>query len=200
MKNIDLTNVEAQQSGKFERPQAGGYIIQLGAVVDEPVKEYLRISYDIAEGKFKGYYTDMYQRTGYDLPKFIRSYKEKALGFFKAFIDAVEASNPQYKWNNDERTLSKLYVGCVLREEEYINRSGELKTILKPDVFLPVSDIKSGRFEVKPCKKLSEGTGGASNGSFMSGTSNYTPNNTTPQNGAQSDLNIDVLSDGGIPF
>lgn len=200
MKNIDLTNVEAQQSGEFERPQAGGYIIQLGAVVDEPVKEYLRISYDIAEGKFKGYYTDMYQRTGYDLPKFIRSYKEKALGFFKAFIDAVEASNPQYKWNNDERTLSRLYVGCVLREEEYINRSGELKTILKPDVFLPVLDIKSGRFEVKPCKKLSEGAGGASNGSFMSGTSNYTPNNTTPQNGVQSDLNIDVLSDGGIPF
>ena len=44
MKNIDLTNVEAQQSGEFERPQAGGYIIQLGAVVDEPVKEYLRIT------------------------------------------------------------------------------------------------------------------------------------------------------------
>lgn len=200
MKNIDLTNVEAQQSGEFERPQAGGYIIQLGAVVDEPVKEYLRISYDIAEGKFKGYYTDMYQRTGYELPTFIRSYKERALGFFKAFIDAVTASNPQYKWNNDERTLTKLYVGCVLREEEYRNRSGELKTVLKPDVFLPIADIRAGKFAVKPCKKLSEGTGGASNGSFTSGASNYTPNNTTPQNGAQSDLNIDVLSDGGIPF
>lgn len=200
MKNIDLTNVEAQQSGEFERPQAGGYIIQLGAVLDVPEKEYLKISYDIAEGKFKGHYTDMYQRTGYELPTFIRSYKERALGFFKAFIDAVTASNPQYKWNNDERTLTKLYVGCVLREEEYRNRSGELKTILKPDVFLPIADIRAGKFAVKPCKKLSEGAGSASNGSFMSGTSNYTPNNTTPQNGVQSDLNIDVLSDGGIPF
>lgn len=200
MKNIDLTNVEAQQSGGFERPQAGGYIIQLGTVLDVPEKEYLKISYDIADGKLKGYYTDMYQRTGYELPTFIRSYKERALGFFKAFIDAVTASNPQYKWNNDERTLTKLYVGCVLREEEYRNRSGELKTILKPDVFLPVADIRAGKFEVKPCKKLTEGAGGASNGFGGTQSVNYTPQTNAPQNGVQSNLNIDVLSDGGIPF
>lgn len=200
MKNIDLTNVEAQHGGEFERPQPGGYIIQLGTVLDVPEKEYLKISYDIADGKLKGYYTDMYQRTGYELPTFIRSYKERALGFFKAFIDAVAASNPQYKWNNDERTLTKLYVGCVLREEEYRNRSGELKTILKPDVFLPIADIRAGKFEVKPCKKLAEGAGGASNGFSGTQSVNYTPQTNAPQNGVQSDLNIDVLSDGGIPF
>lgn len=203
MKQIDLSNVEANQGGEYARPQAGGYIIRIKAVQDVPEKEYLKISYDIADGEFKGYYTDMWQRTGYDLPTFIKSYKDKALGYFKAFIDAVEGSN-RYKWNNDERSLVNLFVGTVLREEEYRSSSGEIKTILKPDIFLTTAEIRNGRFEVRPCKRLSNAP--ASPQSGFNGTSavNYTPQAASPQTGAQTPqqtfVDMDVYNDGGVPF
>lgn len=203
MKQIDLTNVEATQGGDYARPQAGGYIIQIKAVLDVPEKEYLKISYDIADGEFKGYYTDMWQRTGYDLPTFIKSYKDKALGYFKAFIDAVEGSN-RYKWNNDERSLVNLFVGTVLREEEYRSRDGEIKTILKPDIFLTVSDIRNGKFEVRPCKRLTNAPASPQNGFNGMGAVNYTPQTASPQTGAQTPsqtfVDMDVYNDGGVPF
>ena len=158
MKALDLTNVTATQGGDFPRVTPGGYVIGIVAVEDVPEKEYLKITYDIAEGELKNYYYEMHQRTGYDLPCFYKSYKEKALGFFKAFLDAVTASNAGYKWNNDERTLCHKLVGCVLREEEYRNSAGEIKVSLKPDVFYPVADIRAGKFEVSARKTLAGGT------------------------------------------
>jgi hypothetical protein len=158
MKALDLTNVTATQGGEFPRVTPGGYVIGIVSVEDVPEKEYLKITYDIAEGEHKNYYYEMKERTGYDLPCFYKSYKEKALGFFKAFLDAVEASNTGYKWNNDERTLTRKLVGCVLREEEYRNKDGEIKVSLKPDVFYAAADIRAGKYEVPARKTLAGGT------------------------------------------
>ena len=158
MRALDLTNVTATQGGEFPRVTPGGYVIGIVSVEDVPEKEYLKITYDIAEGEHKNYYYEMKERTGYDLPCFYKSYKEKALGFFKAFLDAVEASNTGYKWNNDERTLTRKLVGCVLREEEYRNRDGEIKVSLKPDVFYAAADIRAGKYEVPARKTLAGGT------------------------------------------
>ena len=187
MKALDLTNVQATQGGEFARPTAGGYVIGIVSVEDVPEKEYLKISYDIAEGEFKNYYYDMKQRTGYDLPVMYKSYKDKALGFFKAFLDAVTASNPGYTWNNDERTLTRKLVGCVLREEEYRNRDGEIKVSLKPEVFYPAADIREGKFEALPKKTLTGGT--------MQGMANAP---AQPAQDAFADM--EIFGDDGVPF
>lgn len=198
MKALDLTNVQATQGGEFARPTAGGYVIGIVSVEDVPEKEYLKISYDIAEGEFKNYYYDMKQRTGYDLPVMYKSYKDKALGFFKAFLDAVAASNPGYTWNNDERTLTRKLVGCVLREEEYRNRDGEIKVSLKPEVFYPAADIRAGKFEALPKKTLTGGTmqGMASAPAVMPTTTPAAP--AQPAQDAFADM--EIFGDDGVPF
>lgn len=198
MKALDFTNVQATQGGEFARPTAGGYVIGIVSVEDVPEREYLKITYDIAEGEFKNYYYDMKQRTGYDLPVMYKSYKDKALGFFKAFLDAVAASNPGYTWNNDERTLTRKLVGCVLREEEYRNRDGEIKVSLKPDVFYPAADIRAGKFEALPKKTLTGGTmqGMANAPAVMPTTTPAAP--AQPAQDAFADM--EIFGDDGVPF
>ena len=64
MKALDLTNVQANAGGEFPRVTPGGYVIGIVSVQDVPEKEYLKISYDIAEGELKNYYYEMKKRTG----------------------------------------------------------------------------------------------------------------------------------------
>ena len=156
MKAINNWN-DIQAAGSNERPGAGGYVCIIRKVTDDPTKEQLRIEYDIAEGPFKNYAADTAERSGWWPLDTVKSYKAKALPFFKAFIDAIEATNAGFKWygNFDERTLVGKGVGIVLREEEYYNRSGQLKTRLKPYEFMPVARIRCGDFTV-PERKTAE--------------------------------------------
>lgn len=135
MKQIDLTNV--QESKDFERPAPGGYICEIKAVEDIPDKEYLKITYDISEGDFKGYYSNMRENN----PDwawagaYCKSYKPKALPMFKRFCTAVSKSNGAFifdggKVNGNEQTLIGKKIGLVFGEEEYYGNDGNLKTRL----------------------------------------------------------------------
>ena len=93
MKSIDLTTV--QEASDFKRPSPGAYICGIYAVEDIADKEYLKVTYDIVEGEFKGYYKEMREKN----PDwawagvYVKSYKEKALPMFKRFCTAVSRSN-----------------------------------------------------------------------------------------------------------
>ena len=131
MKNINWNNV---QEATDARLTAGGYVCGILRAEDVPDKEYLRIEFDIAEGPYKNYFRDLRDRL--NLPQWpaggvlIRSYKEKAQPYFKAFLTSVQNSNPGYTFNNDEATLSRKLVGMVLGEEEY-EYNGQIKTRLR---------------------------------------------------------------------
>ena len=160
MKKIEnYENVQAS-SGEFARPTAGGYICKIINVEDVPVNEqgkgdYLRIEYDIADGEFKDYYKEQNDRWGGNWnASFIRSYKEKAQGMFKHFINCVEQSNNGFVWDWNEKGLVGKFVGLVLGEEEYENKKGEIKTkLVVKDVKTPF-EIKEGNFKIPPIKKL----------------------------------------------
>lgn len=152
MKNIDWNNIEAAES--FKRIEAGGYICSITAVEDVPEKEYLKLEFDIIDGSFKGYYRDLYDRKGFWGGNFIRSYKESARGFFKKFLNAVEASNPNYKFNNDEKTLRGKALGLVLGYEEYLSNAGEVKERIFVADILPIADISMKNYTVPKLKKL----------------------------------------------
>ena len=160
MKKIEnYENVQAS-SGEFARPTAGGYICKIINVEDVPMNEqgkgdYLRIEYDIADGKFKDYYKEQNDRWGGNWnASFIRSYKEKAQGMFKHFINCVEQSNNGFVWDWNEKGLVGKFVGLVLGEEEYENKKGEIKTkLVVKDVKTPF-EIKEGNFKIPPIKKL----------------------------------------------
>lgn len=147
-----------QASGDFERLPAGGYVLKIQSATDEPSKEYLRIVYDIAEGPEKGRYLNETTENDYR-HSFIRSYKEKALGMFKAFTNALEASNPGYKWDWKEGALPGKLLGVVLGYEEYEANDGNVKERLRVVSCMEADRIRKGDFKVPDLKKLSKPAG-----------------------------------------
>jgi hypothetical protein len=164
MKRVDMTNV--QEAGDFTRLPAGAYICKITNVEDIPDKEYLKVSYDIAEGTYAGYYT----KTREDHPDwawvgaYVKSYKTKALPMFKRFCSAVSKSNGAFVFdgstvNADERTLIGKRIGIVLQEEEYYSDSGEKRTRLIVNKEFPVDKLAEQK--VPAPKLLPEDPNGA---------------------------------------
>ena len=135
MKAIDLTNV--QEAGEFTRPTPGAYICGIYKAEDFPEKKYIKVTYDIIEGEFKGYYEEQ-RKNNPDWAwagAYVKSYKEKALPMFKRFCTAVSRSNGKFvfdggKVNHDEKTLKGKKIGLILGEEEYEGNDGTIKTRL----------------------------------------------------------------------
>lgn len=152
MKKINWKEVKDAQ--EYEKLLPGGYICQITAVKDEPEKEYLKIEYDIADGKMKGHFKELYDNAGFWGGNFIKSYKEKAQPFFKAFLTAVGKSNSGFQFNDDENTLRGKFVGLVLGEEEYQANDGSVKTRLYVDEIRSIDRIKSGDYKVPQLKRL----------------------------------------------
>lgn len=157
----NFENVQAS-SGEYAKPKAGGYIIKILDVNDVTIDpatgkgDYLKIDYDIADGEFAGYYKEQNSRWGGDwYANFIRSYKEKALGMFKHFINCVEQSNDGFVWDWNEKELIGKRVGVVLQEEEYHKRDGSIGSRLKVNSVKTVHQIESGSFKI-PTTKLAE--------------------------------------------
>jgi hypothetical protein len=161
MKAINnFENVQAS-TGEYNRPIPNGYCIEILSVKDVPLDDktgkgnYLEIEYDICHGEFAGYYTKQNERFGGKwFANFIRSYKDTALGMFKHFINCVEASNPSYKWDWNEKGLENKYLGVVLGEEEYKKSNGDIGVKLVVKDIKTVEQIAKGDFKIPPIKKL----------------------------------------------
>lgn len=151
MKRIDWNNVEDPK--EYAKLPAGGYICKITAVQDVPDKEYLNIEYDIADGEFKGYFRELYMNKSFWGGRFVKSYKEKALPFFKGFLTAVGNSNANFKFNDEEKNLIDKYIGLVLGEEEYIGNDRQMKKRLYVASIHSVDKIKNHDFTVPDLKK-----------------------------------------------
>lgn len=150
---------EAQASGDFERLPAGGYVIKITDIKDEPSKEYLVITYDIAEGPYKDFYKgtdEKYVRSH----QFIRSYKDSAVGMFKAFISAIDKSNGTAFGDSieerglNERLLVGRILGVLIGEFENENNRGEIRTLLEVRLCADAERIRKGTFKVPELRKL----------------------------------------------
>lgn len=149
IENYDLIN----EAGELKTLRAGAYACKIIDVVDVPDKEYLDVYFDIVEGEFKGYFSALEGNTGKKYGRIARSYKATALPFFKAFMTAVEKSNPGYKWNWDEKTLANKFITVVFRDEEYL-KENEVKVMAKPDEIRSLQALRDGSIVIKPIKKL----------------------------------------------
>ena len=152
MRNINWNEIEEAQ--EYKRVTPGGYICGIVSAQDFPEKEYLKIEYEIAEGEFKGYYKELKASKGFWGASFIRSYKENARPFFKAFITSVQNSNNGFIYDNDESKLRGKYVGLVLGEEEYKANDGNIKKRLYVAQVHSIDKIRSGDYEVPGFKRL----------------------------------------------
>ena len=156
---------EATASGEFERLAAGGYVIKITDVTDKDDLQYLRVVYDIAEGPEKGRYAKEDAEHIYR-HSFIRSYKEKALGMFKAFIQAIDETNgtkltDQVEKGLNEQLLVGKLLGAVFGYEEYEANDGNVKERLYLKSCMSADRIRKGDFKVPELKKLKETPKGA---------------------------------------
>lgn len=153
MKQIkDFENVQAANG--FERPEAGGYVCIIRHVEDHPDKEFIHLEVDIAEGKFKGYAAETAERAGFWPLRCNRFYGGKSVGYFKAFIEAVEATNKNYRWDWNEQSLVNKGVGIVFREKEYVARDGSIRKSIEPYEFKTAAQIRDGDFTVPAPKPV----------------------------------------------
>lgn len=148
MKKVDLTNVQEAKDGSNRHP-AGPYICKITAVEDVEEKEYLKVSFDITEGEYKGYYAKgREEHPDWEwFGSYCKSYKTKALPMFKRFCSAVTKSNDGYTFdggaaNSDEKSLIGKKLGLLFREEEYYSNDGELRTRLIVYSEFPIDKIK----------------------------------------------------------
>ena len=156
MKRLSGIKDVKEASGEYKRPEAGGYVCTIRDVEDVTDKEYLSIEYDIAEGEFRDYFKELNDKHGFWAGKFVKSYKEKALSFFKSFCTAVTESNDKFIFDGDkytdEKTLIGKRIGLVLGEEDYTKQDGSLGSKLYVAQTLSVDRIRKGDFKVPEYK------------------------------------------------
>lgn len=150
IEGYDLVN----EAGEVKRLPAGIYAVKITNVVDVPEKEYLEVYCDIVKGEFTNYFKLLTDSGLKDSSKSIRSYKNNALPFFKAFITAVEKTNPGYKWDWDEKKLIGKNVIAVFGEEEYRDTEGNIKTSVKVVEFRSLEAFQKGLIKVPEIKRL----------------------------------------------
>lgn len=145
-KSSNMNWVEVEAAGTSRMLPAGGYVAIITAVEDVESKEYLRFTYDIAEGDCKDFFkTDERVYTH----QFTRSYKPKAAGFMKQFLECVEGSNANFSlagWSNDPNDLVGKLVGIIVQREDYTNQSGEDKARMNVEAYAKADDIRNGRY------------------------------------------------------
>lgn len=163
MIGVNMSNIES--AGTFLRPKAGAYVIKIVSAVNNKPNERLDIEFDFAEGELEDYYKDMQDRFKFWGGKFSKSYKAKALPFFRGFIEAVVKSNANTEGlvvgdfeDVDETKLPGLLLGMVVGEKEYIGNDGKKKVRLDTynAKFITVDDVKAGNYTVPEFIPLEE--------------------------------------------
>lgn len=145
---------QINEAGEFKRLPAGIYGVRITDVVDYPDKEYLEVYCDIVKGEYADYFKNAVEAGFNDNSRSFRSYTTRALPFFKAFITAVEKSNPGYVWDwNEKGLIGKIVIG-VFGEEEYLDKDGNVRVGTKCVEFRSVEAFKEGKIKVPEIKKL----------------------------------------------
>lgn len=167
---------EVQETQDFSYPTPGGYIAQITSVEDVEHKEYLLIDWDFAEGQHKGANYDTWKRKNFWPYQLRRSYKESALGFFKAFKTQLEESNPGYFF--DEMNLQAMrgkFIGIILGEEEYRANDGNIKKRLTVVNTRSVQAIREGDYKIPDLKKYQPKAPGGYSDGFASEPKSFAP-------------------------
>ena len=168
----DYDNARAFDGTGGPQLTPGGHICRIQGVRLEKSKtgkDMLVVAFDIVEGsEFDGYYRKRYERSnGYNSnatwPGVFRctllTANGDTNGYFKGFIEALEASNPSYNFkatNGDETRMKGLLVGFNFGEEEYErtdNQTGEIKVAIsvKPQYAVSVAKVREG--VIPPARK-----------------------------------------------
>ena len=185
-----FNGLEIKKSVSTNEPlPAGGYVAKiLNAKVDEySWGEVLVISFDIAEGEYKDFFSKQYRENTREdkkwkgnfrltVPQEGNQYFEGQKRTFGNAIWAIEESNPGYHWDWIEAALKGKMVGVLFREREW-EWDGKSGMTTEACTFVSVDDVRANNFKMPRPKMLNKATSQPANNSSFS---------------AQDDLNSDL--------
>lgn len=126
MREVNLSNV--QESTEFEKVIPGGYVCIIKTADDVSEKEYLELTYDIAEGSLKGHYADEFLVTKHMLTDFSAHTRKAHCHFLKRLSPL---------WKNQTEAIS----GTMTREHLPIKLLG--LSLLKKNITAATALLKS---------------------------------------------------------
>jgi len=125
IENWEEVYKDAKEVVEFDSIPVGPQIVKILKSIDVLDKEYLKLYVDIADGDYKGFFKEQYDRNTNEKKEWpfqgtvYVSYKKTAEKFFAAFIKAVEKSNKDFKWDFETDKLDNKYFVANYGEEEY---------------------------------------------------------------------------------
>lgn len=185
--------------GEFEPLELGGHICRIMKVeerLSKSGKEMIVIYLDIAEGRQRDYFKNLYENDQREKKKWgcvvyqlVHDKKGDANRGFKTFNTAVEESNEGFKiiWGNGySESLRGKLIGGVFGREQYKKQNEELAWTIKCFNFRSVKTIKAG-VSIPEDKLYKEDSEGISN-----------TNNTGNQNAGF--YSVEDTTDDDLPF
>ena len=173
MKPIDnYDEIQPYQKGRKLPP--GGYVVGIISAAEktESWGRVLEIKFDIAEGDYRKFFTDDFEKSRFDNKRYKGIHRLSLpngdnpqddnfkASVFKANMEAIEASNPGFTWKWAESTLTGKKVGAIFfkKEYDYNGKQGFFTTVHS---FCSADDIRNGNFEIPPPKMLKQSSASA---------------------------------------
>lgn len=162
-----FNGLEIKKSVSASEPlPAGGYVAKiLNAKVEEySWGEVLVISFDIADGEYKDFFSKQYKENTREdkkwkgnfrltVPNEGNQYFDSQKRTFGNAIWAIEESNPGYHWDWNETALKGKTVGVLFRNYEY-DVEGRQGWSTECCTFVSVEDVRAGNFKQPKDKPL----------------------------------------------
>ena len=163
-----FNGLEIKKSVSASEPlPAGGYVAKiLNAKVEEySWGEVLVISFDIAEGEYKDFFSKQYRENTREdkkwkgnfrltVPNEGNQYFDSQKRTFGNAIWAIEESNPGYHWDWNEDALKGKMVGVLFRNFEWAMDDGRSGWSTECCTFVSVEDVRTGNFKQPKDKPL----------------------------------------------
>lgn len=166
MKAFNGLEIKKSMSANEPLP-AGGYVAKiLNAKVEEySWGEVLVISFDIAEGEYKDFFSKQYKENTREdkkwkgnfrltVPNEGNKYFDSQKRTFGNAIWAIEESNPSFRWAWDENALKGKMVGVLFRNFEWSMDDGRSGWSTECCTFVSVEDVRTGNFKQPKDKPL----------------------------------------------
>lgn len=173
MEKIEGYDTVQALTGEYEILKPGGYICKIIAAKEEKSKRgnrMLTLALDIDEGDNKGFFMKKFEEMKKQKREPNQEIKypnaaiyhqmlegnDRAVGFLKGLMTSLEASNPNFKWDWNEKKLVGLKCGAIFAEEEYEKLDGSVGTICKVKFIRTTKCIEEGKFKIPELKKIPE--------------------------------------------
>lgn len=128
----------------------------------------LLIAFDISEGEYAGYYQEKYNASSDESKKWSGVVRvnipaedgseadQWRIRAFNSAIVAIEASNPGYLWDWNEKALKGKTVGVVFNEKEFRASDGRVVTFTQPKRLESIEKVNDGSYYVPKDEPLQE--------------------------------------------